>query len=850
MLHVTLKGLIAHKTRFIATLLAVLLGISFLAGTMVLTDTITRAFNDLFADVNRGVDAYVRSAQKISGGGQGDAAQRRRLDDTLVATVAAVPGVEAAEPQIIADFTQIIAPSGKALGRPGMGAPTLGGNWVTTAALNPFRIAEGTAPAGDADVVIDRGSAQKGDIHVGDGITISVPNGGPAPFRVSGIATFGSADSPLGATYALFTLPTAQRVLAQPGKIDGISIRAAGGISQDDVASRVRQALPAGTEVLTGAALTTENQNDFQQNIAVFTIFFGAFAAVSIVVGGFVIFNTFSIVTAQRSREMALLRAIGATRRQILTSVVIEALVVGFVGAVMGVLGGLLIAVALKALFSAIGLDIPATGLVLRPPTVIVGLVIGTLVTVLSALIPAVRASRVPPLAALRDVAVERTSLSRGRAITGVILGGGGVLMVLSGTLGGAAGGIVALGSLLVLVGTVVLGPVVARPATRVLGLPAQAMKGVVGSMSRQNAMRNPRRTAATASALLIGVGVVSLLTVLYGSFRQSIDDQINRSFTGDVTVSTGSFDRGGVSPELARRLAALPQVSAAAALRFGHVDSDGSLTRITAADPRVFNQVIDVETVAGSVATLSPDQIAIFEQTAKDRHIGIGDSIRFTFAETGEKAFTVTAIYHRGDIAGEYLISTDAYDANVPNPLDALIFVKFKPGVTFADGRAAVEGVASAFPTVRVQDQNELKQTFEARIRSVFTFMLIMLLLAILIALLGIANTIRLSVYERTRELGLLRAVGMTRRQLRSSLRWESGIIATFGTVGGLLLGLFFGFAIVHSLGRTQEVAFAPPAALMLAILPIGAVAGVVASLRPASRAAKLDVLAAISTE
>jgi putative ABC transport system permease protein len=367
--------------------------------------------------------------------------------------------------------------------------------------------------------------------------------------------------------------------------------------------------------------------------------------------------------------------------------------------------------------------------------------------------------------------------------------------------------------------------------------------------------MRNPRRTAATANALLIGVGIVSLITVLYGSLRTSIDNQISEAFTGDVTITSGGFGRGGVSPTLAQSLNQLPEVAAAAPLELGLSGEGDNSTIVTGVDPATFSKVIDVQVTAGDMSSLGTDGVAVLD--TKDIKGPNGESVRpklgdkyvMNFVETGEKTFTVRALFHRSTVTSDVLISTQALEANQPNTLDAFIFVKFKPGVVFDQGRAAIEQAAKPYPTAKVQDLHELKQTFESRIAALFGLILIMLALAIVIALLGIANTLRLSVYERTRELGLLRAVGMTRAQVRSSIRWESAIISLFGTLGGLVLGFFFGWAVVVGTGGS-EITFAPPIPLLVIILVVGALAGVLAAIRPARKAAKLDVLQAIATE
>ena len=850
----TFKGLLAHKTRFVSTFLAVFLGVAFLAGTLVLTDTIQTSFNDLFGDVYRGTDAYVRSTEKVDGE-RGDNI-RKRLDDTLVATVRSVDGVADASPQINVNDTQVVGSDGKPVGNPGQGAPTFGANWVDNPKLNPFNVSEGRPPRADDEVVIDKSSATKGHLKVGDTVSMVLPTAtAPKQFHLVGIVKFGTADSPLGASYSLFTLNTAEQDLTQPGKIDAIRVQAAPGVSQTELASRIQKALPAQTEALTGAQITKEAQDQIAQNISFISIFFTAFAVVAVVVGGFVIYNTFSIIVAQRAREMALLRSIGADRRQVLTSVVAEAMAVGVIASVLGVLGGIGVGALLKALFAALGFDLPATGLVVGTSTIVIGLAVGIVVTLVAAIFPAVKASRVAPIAALREVAAERPGASRGRMIAGAVLTAIGIANIVNGVLGSGSGTAVGVGVVGVLAGTVILGPVVARPASRLIGLPAPAVKGVTGSIARENAMRNPRRTAATANALLIGVGIVSLITVLYGSLRTSIDNQIGQAFIGDVTITAGGFGRGGVSPTLSSSLNQLPEVQAAAAMRFAVAGKNDNSTNVTGIDPATFTKVVDLQVTEGDLSALGTDGVAVLDTaTVKigdgpKRRVHVGETIVLDFVETGPHPFTVKALFHRSTVTSNTLVSTQALQANVPNSLDAFVFVKFKPGIPFEQGRTAVEAAAKPYPTAKVQDIHELKQTFESRIATLFGLILIMLTLAIVIALLGIANTLRLSVHERTRELGLLRAVGMTRAQIRSSVRWESAIISLFGTVGGLALGFFFGWAVVTGLGG-NDIQFAPPIPLLVVILVVGAIAGVVAAIRPARKAAKLDLLQAIATE
>src|SRR5581483_10481986 len=503
MLRVTLKSLAAHKRRLASTFLAVVLGVAFLAGNLVLTDTISRTFNDLFADVNRGTDVVVRSANKIDSDFGNSVRGRIPLD--LVNTVERVDGVKAAEAQVIG-YGQIVGKDGKALGNPGMGAPTFAGNWSTVPELRSFTIVDGRPPQRDDEVVIDRKSSKDGDLHVGDRTTV-ISAAGPGQFTVVGIAKFGSADSPGGASFALTTLDSAQRLVSEPGKVDSISVVAEPGVRQTELAQRVQRVLPSGVEAITGAQNTKEAQDSIQQGLSQFFNFLlKPFAVIAVLVSVFSIYNTFSIIVAQRTREMALLRALGAARRQVLLSLVGEAFVVGIVASVAGLLAGFGVAAGLKGVLATFGFDIPAGGLVLKSATVAWAFAVGIGVSVVTSIVPALKASRVPPLAALRDVAAERTRASRARMVVGGVLVALAGASIVSGVVTKGSDGLlrVGLGAFLLIVAQVVVGPAVAGPVSRVIGSPLTRFRGVTGNLARENAMRNPRRTSGAAAALMI----------------------------------------------------------------------------------------------------------------------------------------------------------------------------------------------------------------------------------------------------------------------------------------------------------------------------------------------------------
>jgi putative ABC transport system permease protein len=844
-LRIALKGLLARKLRLVTTSLAVLLGVAFMSGTLVLTDTIGRTFDQLFADASAGTDAVVRAKAVITGD---FSSQRDRIPATLLATVRGVPGVKDAEGQV-EGYTQVVGRDGKAVGNPGRGAPTFGRNWSEVAALNPFRIIDGHAPQAPDEVVLDRYTATTAGWHVGDTFTVLVEKG-PQRVRLAGIAKFGSADGTGGATQVMYAPATAQRLVGTPGTYDSIAVVGANGVSQPDLRDRITAALPPTAEAITGKALVEENQSTLRKSLRFFDAFLFTFAVVALLVGSFMIYNTFSIVVAQRGRESALLRALGASRRQVLGTVLVEALVVGLLAALLGMVGGVGIAAGLKALLSAFGIDIPAGGVVFTLRTAIVALVTGVGVTLASAFFPARRAAKVPPLAALRDLAVEPRGSSRRRTITGGLVTAIGVALLMSGLFSHTANKMasVGFGATVVFFGVAILGPTFARPVSGLIGAPLPRLRGVAGTLARENAMRSPKRTASTAAALMIGVGLVGFITIFAASAKSSVSATIDKAFTGDFVVASGTFGFGGLSPSLATSLRTLPEVRAVSGLRIGQAKVEGHPELVGAVDVGPFSQILDLDIASGDFASMHGDEIAVDTGTARSNGWHVGDSIKATFAKTGERTLRIAAIYRRSDVGGRYLLPIETYDANFAQHFDAQVFVAKSPGVDAAAARRAVESVTKAYPNATLQDQTEFKKSQAAQIDTLLNLIYVLLVFAIGIAVLGIMNTLALSIFERTRELGLLRAVGMTRRQLRSAVRWESVIIALFGTGLGLLIGLFFGWALVQALRSYGFSKLTIPVGSLAVVVVLAALAGVLAAVLPGRRAARLDVLQAIS--
>ncbi len=850
MLRVTLTGVIAHRLRYALTALAVLLGVAFIAGTFVLTDTINSTFNGLYGQIYQGTGAVVRATEPFSPG-TNFTSQRQRIDASLATTLVRVPGVKAVALDI-EGYAQLVARDGKPIGTASDGAPTLGVAWTDVAALSPLRMLPGgQAPRTSSQVVIDKHSADVGHFTVGDKVVVLTQKR-PATYTITGIVTWGTADSPLGATITGFDPVTAARVLGRPGKVSQIDVEAAPGVSQSRLVSRLAAAIhDPGIQVVSGQAVTAEGQDAIHQALSFIGVFLLVFAFIALFVGSFVIFNTFSITVAQRLRELALLRAVGASRRQLMASVIGESLVIGMVASAGGLVAGIGLAVALKAGLAALGFNLPATGLVVSPRTVIVGLLAGIVITVLSAISPARRAARIPPVAAMQHVAAESRQPSVGRALRGAILVAGGAAVLGIGLFGYAGNRITLVGggAVAVFVGIAMLGPFVARPVSRLLGTPL-AMRGPAGQLGQQNAMRNPSRTAATAAALMVGVALVSLTTIVASSAKASVNTIISSAVRADYVVSSGGMTGGasGFSPELERLLDALPQVSSTAGIRSGVVKAYGQVTPVVATDPVKADPLFNIGVTQGRLASMTSSGIAVSTQVATSHQLRIGSPVTLAFPGTGSKTYTVQVIYSVRELAGDYILPLAAAQANFPQALDIDVFVKLAPGVSASAGRHAIEKVLSAYPNATLMDQIQYRAQQSRQVNQLLNLVYGLLALAVIIALIGIANTLALSIHERTRELGLLRAVGTTRGQLRSIVRAEAFVISLFGAIEGLVLGMLFGWAIVaalHSQGITH-LAFPVPQLLLVAVL--AGLAGIAAAIAPSMRAARLDILQAVT--
>jgi putative ABC transport system permease protein len=841
MFTVTLKNILAHRRRLMATVIAIVLGVGFMTGTLVLTDTIGRTFDRLFADANDGVDAYVRAESAI------DAdplmgSTRPRLDLATEQRAAEIDGVRATAPQI-QGYAEIVHDAAAANGQ----RPHLGGNWIEVPELNPFQLDGGRGPRRSGEVAIDRGTAEELGLSIGDSVAVATKRG-VADVVVVGIARFGAADRPGSASYVFFDGVTAQELIAEPGRIDGVRIAAEAGVEQAELVASLDSLAGDGVEVLTGAQLTAEDQDSIAEQLRFFNTFLLTFAVIALVVGSFIIANTFSMLVAQRTRETALLRAIGANRRQVLVASIGEAAIVGIGASLAGVGAGVGLAAALKALLAVAGVDIPADGLVITPRTVVAGLVIGTMVTTAAALLPARQAARLAPVTAMRPgTTTERAR--RVRPIAGAAAAIAGAVLVVSGLARDSGVAPVAVGIALAFGGAIAAAPAITAPIVRTLGAPLARRRSVAGTLARDNAMRNPHRTAATASALTIGVALVATMTVLGASANASIDEAVADGLRADIVVDTGMFATTGLSPNLAANIADVAGAITTTTTRTAPATVDGHTIRINAVDPDLYPQVVEVGDILGTLGDLTGASIAVQRDLATEHGWAVGDSVTVRFAETGEHRFTVVATYEHGTLAGDYLIHHQTFERHVADQVDSQIYVVADPDADVAAVREAVAATTAGYPNARVQDRDEFVGNLTGHIDEMLNLVTALLVLAVVIALIGIANTLSLAIVERTRELGLLRAVGMTRRQMRATVRIEALLVSALGAAIGLTTGTAAGSALAASLADQGIDHLAIPTGRLAITALVAAGAGVLAAVGPARRAARLDVLDAIAT-
>jgi putative ABC transport system permease protein len=769
----------------------------------------------------------------------------------LINTVRQADGVAKAE-GVVQGPAQFVARDGKGALDTG-GAPAIGISWDVNNHVSPVRVATGRAPVMGGEVAMDVATAKRGGFRVGD--TVRVLLNGPAQgLQLVGTFCFASQCDLGGASFAAFDVRTAQHAFNSPNAYDFIDVKTRPGVSRTRMIDSLRQSLP-GYDITDAAAVAKETGQQVHDAFGFLNDALLGFASIGVFVGAFIIFNTFTILVSQRTRELGLLRALGARSGQVMRTVIGEAAVVGVIASVAGLLLGIGLAAVLLRAVESFGLHIPPGNTVLLQRTIIAAFVVGIAVTVGSAVYPAVRAARVPPVAAINDYGPQASAPLRRRTIIGslVLAAGLGILtlgLVRHYTRVTNRMEVVGIGALVVFLGVAVLSPVLSRPLSRVLGWPILRTLGVTGSLARGNAMRNPRRTAATASALTIGLSLVCLVAIFAASAKASLHSALDTGVRADYILSSQQF--AGFSPAAAQRVTDLPAVRSVVSLRFDDAQIGNNTEPMTGIDAAGLTDSINLGMVSGR-PELGADDVLIHETDARGYHVTAGDTITIWFPRTGPQPFRVAGVYRNDHFTGgvpvKFLVNRTTFETNFgTNQQDTLVYARARPGQQAA-ARTQIARVLSDFPNVSVKTPAEFQRQQEETINMFLSVLIALLLLSEVIAILGIVNTLALSVFERTHELGLLRAVGMTRRQVRRMVRVESVIIAVIGGLLGLGVGILWGWAMTRALHDQGVTHFSLPTLQLVMFLLASAVAGVIAAVLPAWRAGRLDVLRAIAT-
>ena len=841
------RSMRARIGRLIAIAIAIVLGVAFVVGSFVLADSMRSGFDSLFTDAFQNTDLQVRT--ELAFGRSSDTGTRDPVPAELVDTVAAVPGVERASGELQRS-AQIIDADGEAVTTGG--APMFGASWDGTDPGSTIELREGAAPSGPDQVAIDKNTADHNDLEIGDPIDIITATG-PHTFTLTGTVGLGDSDSFGGATFALWDPATAAEVLGAEGVYDSIDIRVAEGQDVAAVQQQIAEVLPDNTEVVDQQTLIDEANDDVNQFIGPFGTGLLIFAFITAFVSAFLINNVFAITIGQRLRELALLRAVGGAGRQVRRLIVVEALVMSIIATVIGIFAGIGVAKLILAIFNAAGAGFPDFPIVLTPLAVVMAFLVGVGITVLAVLIPARRAARIPPVAAMRpELGFDALSTKRLVVATVATIAGG--LMFLIGLLAkpGGTPGLIALaggGALLLFLGAASVSSTVAKPVTKMIGWPVAKVYKAPGQLASENAGRAPRRTSATVAALMIGVALVSAAAVFASSLRNTFTAAMDRGVTADWVVTGSGFQL--LPSVVSETLADVPELSAVTGVRTISVSIDGDEKQVGTADPVALEQLINVNLQSGSWEGLQEGGIFVHEDPARDLGLEVGSTLEATFQNGVEHEFTVAGIYSDAYLVGNWLMPSTVVDEIITGEQsDFFVAMKTADGVSDADARQAIDAALVDYPQTKLETADQFKDSQAEQIDQLLVIITVLLAFAIIIAVLGISITLGLAVFERTREIGLMRAVGMTRRQTRRMVRWEAIIVSTFGAIVGIILGTLIGIVLSLAVPDTiiDEISFSVPT--IIAIL-IGAVlAGLIAALYPSYKASKMDVLEAIATE
>jgi putative ABC transport system permease protein len=858
MLKVTLRSFWEHKRRLVLTVLSIVLGISFMSATFVLGDTFDRQFDDLFAIGSEKTDVQVQGPVLFTDPFAGQELRANLPPETLEA-VAAVDGVRVAEPHVItAGFgclNRVLGADGDPIG-PTQGPPTLFESWIPDSELSPYSLAEGRGPERDDEMALNVRAADDGGYEVGDTVRV-VTQEGIEEYTLVGTVRFGSSPSSGGATSAEFTLAEAQRLADTKGAYTQVIAGAEEGVSQREVTDAVAAALPDDRQVLTGVEAGADLSEDVQEGFKFFTYIIQAFAMIALLVGIFVISNTFSIIVQQRTRELALLRAVGASRRQVLTSVIVEGALVGLLGAAIGLALGILMA---QAFFANVAGDL-GSSVAISPAAVITSLLIGLVVTFIAALLPAIRATRVPPLAALRDVAIDRAGASKIRIALGILMALWAALNLATVWTGdGTTNDIapIAFGAMQLLIAAVIVGPVLAGPSVRTGGRLVTKLSGITGRLAVENASRSPKRTSATASALVIGVALVGFISIVGSSAQASITKDVGARLEGDFVVQCagGPFSGpGGFNPAVSDVVAGTDGVDLTVAQAFApfeltYEDGEKEESYVTAIDPSSLTGILSPRMVEGEVTDLTDTGVLIDVEMAGEHGVEVGDQVHAVVTGGAALDLEVEGISDDENLLGYFTITRATYFGTALAPVDNFLYATIDDGEDIDEVIERVDAATEEVPGLQVVDRDGFIDSVVDQIAFMLQFITIALGLSVIVALIGVINTLNLSISERVRELGLLRAVGMDREQLKRSIRWEAVIISMLGTLIGVVLAIGLGWALVQALESSGLTVFRIPVVRLVGLLIGGALLGVAAAVFPSRRAAKLPILEAIARE
>ncbi|MER6094177.1 ABC transporter permease [Streptomyces bluensis] len=855
MLKATLRSFLAHKGRLLLSALAVLLSVAFVSGSLIFSDTVGRTFDRLFASTS--ADVTVTPKEDLES--QIPSGATPTVPASLAQRIAEIDGVADTHVDASVENITVVDRHNESVG-PTTGAPTIATNWYVTD-RSPVKLTSGHAPEGAGQALLDADTAKKKDVRIGDTLTV-LAQPGSFKVKVVGIATFTTTNP--GAALVFLDTPTAQtELLGSPDAATGISVTAAPGVSDTVVKQRIAAALGRTTyQYQTADEQAESSAASLGGFLDVIKYVMLGFAGIAVLVGVFLIVNTFSMLIAQRTRELGLLRALGADRRQVRRSVLTEATLLGLVGSTLGLAAGIGLAFGLIGVMGALGMNLKSTEIVIGWATPVSAYAVGVGVTFVAAYLPARRAAGVSPMAALADAEIAGVGRPlKLRAVVGSVVGAAGAAALVGCALStrtASAASLLGLGVVLTLVATVTAGPLLVRPVIRVLGAGFPALFGSIGRMSRRNALRNPRRTGATAAALMVGLALVGGMSVASASMTESFDDQIDRTLGADFIVQNQNFQP--FPREVTDRIRATDGAGLVVRQRFSPVavrTPDGERIETTAAayDPRL-DEVAHITYAEGdTAAALADGSLAVDRKFAKDHGVRIGSTVPVEFPGGRKADLKVAALTDQGTgdgfgTQGGLYFGFGTIETYVPGGQDSALYVNAAPGTTADQLRSRLEKTLDPYPQVQVRDQADYKKLVRDQIAVLLYLVYALLGLAIVIAVLGVVNTLALSVVERTREIGLLRAIGLARRQLRRMIRLESVVIAVFGAVLGLALGLVWGVCTQQVLALQGMKALAIPWGTVVAVVVGSAVVGIVAALLPALRASRMNVLAAIAHE